>query len=274
MCVPKTIESISDLEKYAKSVNDELGEQLWWRGHRNQGWGLKPSIWRKEHAEYADQEVAYLNHFQGRAICQQESHRTPETNIEWLFLAQHYGLPTRLLDWTESPLVALYFAVIADDTDKEADGKDACLWALAPTKLNYEFSKRPDSEERLNGFASIELNVVKGIASLAFGDKSDSCSNSANGKPSDNQLPSVLALQPWESNDRIIAQSGRFTLHRSENALETLAFQRPYLKKIIIPQKAKEILRGCLEVFGIRRWNIFPDLENLAKGLSNSRFCE
>ncbi|MGP8269407.1 MAG: FRG domain-containing protein [Terracidiphilus sp.] len=274
MCVPDKIEGICDLEKIAVTLNNELGEQLWWRGHCQENWELKPSIWRKEqkHPGYVKQEIAYLNHFQGRAICQHESRRTPQTEVEWLFLAQHFRLPTRLLDWTESPLVALYFAVIADDADKESGEKDACLWALSPRRLNQKFSNEEDPKNAQDGLISIDEGIVKAIASESFVVKKPACPHC--GAVLKVPFPKVLALQPWESNERIIAQSGRFTLHSSRDNLQTLGFQESYLRKIIIPQAAKAILKGNLEVFGIRRWNIFPDLENLAKGLSNSDFVD
>ena len=51
----------------------------------------------------------------------------------WLFLMQHYGLPTRLLDWTDSPLIALYFAI----KDKTTDDEDGVIYGLMPTELNH-----------------------------------------------------------------------------------------------------------------------------------------
>lgn len=53
----------------------------------------------------------------------------------WLTLMQHYGLPTRLLDWSESPLVALYFALSSDEDAKA----DAAVWVLNPMKLNKKW---------------------------------------------------------------------------------------------------------------------------------------
>src|SRR5690606_36926394 len=58
----------------------------------------------------------------------------PRDDWEWLFLMQHYGVPTRLLDWTDSPLVALFFAVYNVDRDD----RDASLWVLLPAALNRQ----------------------------------------------------------------------------------------------------------------------------------------
>jgi hypothetical protein len=169
-------------------------------------------------------------------------------------LARHFGLPTRLLDWTESPLVALYFALNPGGCN-EHDDKDACLWALSPSKLNLKHSNPDCPGKAQDGLASVQLSIVKAMASIAFGEEGNQ------------ELPQVLALQPWESNERIIAQTGRFTIHSAEAAVETLAYKEAFLVQIIIEGERKAQLRDALKAVGIRRWSVFPDLENLAKGL-------
>lgn len=254
MEIPKTISTIAELELAAQLFCKIFDEAAWWRGHADFSWALRPSIHRPQHSRFKNQEVALLNHFQGRALCQRDSFRNPQSDFEWLCLAQHFGLPTRLLDWTESPLVALYFALNPGGGNQH-DNTDACLWVLSPTNLNLKYSSPGMPTEALHGLASTELKEVKAISSIAFGVKKDI------------ELPPLLALQPWESNERIIAQAGRFTIHSTEDAIETLAYNGSFLEQLIIKRECKRELRDRLKAFGIRRWNIFPDLENLAKGL-------
>jgi hypothetical protein len=115
-------------------------DQSLWRGHGDAEWPLLPHVFRPDprtgYPPY--NESGLISHFLVRAPTRSNT-KTPEPNdyFGWLFLAQHYGLPTRLLDWSESPLVALYFAV----TDQE--DRDGCIWALWPVELNRHF--RPSS---------------------------------------------------------------------------------------------------------------------------------
>jgi hypothetical protein len=115
-------------------VTFELPQQspLWlYRGHRNVAWPLLPQVHRSEFdnfrtaalAHSLQQEKAILDAF--KKWSRPYLTHVPNNDWEWLALAQHHGLATRLLDWTQNPLAALFFA-----TEGPPD-TDAAVWCYA-----------------------------------------------------------------------------------------------------------------------------------------------
>ncbi len=115
------INSIAELLKKLPTVC-EPEKTVWYRGHADHTWHLKPSLsrWKK-----LESEAQLIKHFILNAF--QFLDKPPETEWEWIFLMQHYRVPTRLLDWTESPLVALYFALL-DVPSSPRTTKAAAVW--------------------------------------------------------------------------------------------------------------------------------------------------
>lgn len=96
------------------------------RGHSDARFSLIPSVGRAPHtsASRKNYEQSLFDIFCREARGYFNASSLPANEWEWLSLAQHHGLPTRLLDWTHNPLAALYFAV---EANPEFDGK---LFAL------------------------------------------------------------------------------------------------------------------------------------------------
>jgi hypothetical protein len=169
---------------------------------------------------------------------------------------QHYRLPTRLLDWSESPLVAAYFAseqdpALRDHADKVQD-QDAALFAISPYVLNEtQFGRRvlflPDDELPL------------------------ACINSAFDRkhPDD---PRILAIRPSEVDSRLMVQLSVFTLHGAGMAIEDLPGYSDLIVKWVIPAASKRKIRQELRMLGTRESSLFPDLEHLALDVASSRF--
>lgn len=171
--------------------------------------------------EFKNQALAYIN-------------KVPENDWGWLALAQHHGLPTRLLDWSTNPLVALYFAV-----------KDDINLAQERVKIkDYDGS----SAVYFLTFKSSPLDIKTGGNPLEYSD------------------PAIF--WPPHTTSRIKAQSGVFTIQPDP---ETSFKYGSRLRKYLIPFNLRVTFRNILNGYGIHDNSMFPDLDGLASHLKKIR---
>lgn len=227
-------------------ANRASNQSLWYRGHANFEWDLQPRIARND--GHLENEVEMLKHF--RQDAGPRLRDRPTSQWEWIFLAQHYGLPTRLLDWSENPLIGLFFAVESDNADMPQPTAGA-LYELNPTHLNQHslgvqnpgvimFDHDEQLEAYLPGSLSGRMEPVAAIASRSF--------------------------------DRIISQSGTFTITHKNHVLRTRENEAPAFQKMIIPSFAKPMIREELADLNIRASTVYPDLDHLAAYVSERHF--
>ena len=178
---------------------------------------------------------------------------------EIYFTMQHYRVPTRLLDWTESALVALYFALAKQRSLPTGAGSgESAVWMLDAGAMN----------QRLHPKETPKGGVVPPTAK--FGLKYLPRPN----LEAERSLPELpLAIQPMYSNRRIAAQRGAFTVHGSERRpLEELEAASDTLRRIDIRAGAAAALSAELITTGMGPTSVFPDLEGLAEEIAPLAF--
>src|SRR5689334_1061338 len=109
----KAVKSLEAYIAIVEGLRPKRKGLLWYRGCGKASYELKPSLYRHKQSktieDFMSMEKLLLARFRQRSIPFHS--RSLGDAWEWLFLMQHYGVPTRLLDWSESPLMALFFAV-------------------------------------------------------------------------------------------------------------------------------------------------------------------
>lgn len=236
------LKSLPDVIGAMRSVRDDFGHDApWWRGHAKRSWSLVPAVHRDWTRE---RELSLALQFRSRAPARHSSVPAHDDTVAWLFLMQHYGMPTRLLDWSRSVLVALHFAV---SCKPDCDG---ALWALDPAGLNAVEADSPC-------ILAPEAPKVSPHFAAVF----------------DDELPNprnVLAIIGREIDPRIAAQSARFTVHGTRGKLEKAKSAEGYLRKFVIPAEPKLQIWRDLYSCGITEASLFPDLEHLARDLKRT----
>lgn len=104
--VEKVINTIDELLNCVNELIRSQGLQLWYRGVENTGWDLLPSIQRSKQRILNERYLTndfYIKASQVLATCPDK-----KNYAAWMSIMQHYGLPTRLLDWSSSPLISVF----------------------------------------------------------------------------------------------------------------------------------------------------------------------
>ena len=200
-----------------------------------------------------------------------------DEKTEWyvLAVAQHNGLPTRVLDWTASPLVAAHFAC-GDERYKKDDGAIWCLNAEILREINetMQEQKRKPKKSSTKSRQSRGAVSLRGIAWVydtrllerSFADLSALDSTYSRG-------PLLLLWEPPSLDSRIANQSGMFSIMNnsteSQNTfLHTHSNSNPDLVlRIVIEAKAKSEIRDMLDQNGISEETMFPGLPGLCDWL-------
>jgi hypothetical protein len=244
-----TVTSVPDLIAALERDHAGYSGAVWFRGQVSKTWKLAPGYLR---LKSPPSESTLLKRFKQSAAMLLD--RPPKDTFDWLFLMQHYGLPTRLLDWSESPLVALYFAV---EQHAKHPGEDAALWCLRPSELNKKANIQDDHEEFfIPSFDDEELKNYA-LESLASGPKRTRL------------LP--IATIATRNNPRIQAQLGVFTIHHlDEIAIEDIG-DASHVVKYTIPDSKRSLILDQLSLLGFSKFTMFPELasigENIKRGL-------
>lgn len=243
---------------YVSSVGDLVGvvtrwtieDQVpWYRGHGSANWDVLPSILR---GYSAAEERNLTNRFRARGAIRHASTPDYQALTSWLSLMQHYGLPTRLLDWTRSPLIAAYFALEQHLLGGSAatSGSDAAIWALRPNQLNASQGFEPVTP-------SVDAVLCRKMISPAFTDSSE-------------ENDKILAAMSAETDMRFFVQQGCFTIHSNQIALNKLPGSSAFLCPIIIRNGSTRQMAQEIYACGFRRGDLFPDLGNLAEELKHT----
>jgi len=243
--MPIREESPNSFKDYVALIEDlqsRATNSLWFRGGGRSSHKLIPSLYRRDDSPNKDDleilERQLMTRFRQRSI--PLHNRALDDDWDTLFFMQHYGVPTRLLDWTENPFIAFYFAATPGPIRvKKNPGSgsalsfsyDAAIWALDPNVWNCHALSQQGFDRGVLTPGDTALHPYKPLTKFS-------------------EIPiHPVALYGAHNSPRIVAQRGVFTIFGQntlalESAFEKYNFPSHCLTKInlrraVLPQNAE-----------------------------------
>lgn len=232
-----------EFNKYADKAA-LFGKSFIFRGVLDANYELIPSIGRKtKNNTYENIQTLESNILQEfKRLAVPIIKKIPQNDFEWLFLAQHYGLPTRLLDWSTNPMVGLFFAVESEDE------KDGAFHVIEhPISDDYEFLdyRKADFSDEAKA-SNLLYRIIK------FQDYQGE----------------VFFIRPKYSEQRYLNQKSVFSC--SANPFEPISIKEHNI--LVIKREWKPEIRKKLKMYGISHSFVYPGLEGVAKEIRKDIF--
>ncbi len=255
---PSEVASLPGLVEAVLAIHRTLepGRFLWYRGTPCQHFSLLPKLMRdgKPPEAVFERELRLLTRFRQRGMAYWPA-GYPQNDWEHLFAMQHFGLPTRLLDWSENLFVATHFA-LGDPAHREAH-EGQCrptVWCIDPIAWNRSTSALADYGDAIHVLttADDELEAYRPVTKHR-------------------RSRSPIAMYGAHNSARIVSQKGTFMVWGNEVVgLEGLAStQIASLWKIELTEERSELAKS-LQQLGFDETMVFPELPSLAVELSRT----
>lgn len=255
---------VKDLVEYLQAVKklSNTSGATWFRGQSKRSYQLEPGLYRhptirgstNTHSKAAELESKLMERFKNHSVPYVGHKFVHEDEWAQLFFMQHYRVPTRLLDWSYSPLIALHFALSGADV-KSANQSDACaVWTLHPDSWNGAALSHQSAPSKIFGTDSDEIKPYKAGAAFKL------------------QMADAIAIEGIHNSPRIVAQQGAFTIFGPTTTPMEKQFggaAYPYSSLGVITIKSTDVQSMNKELIdaGILETTIYPDLEGLASRL-------
>lgn len=214
-----------------------------YRGQDNHFYPLKASLYREDNYDERGENI--IKDFNLKADAYFNHEMAHFDKVDKLALMQHHGVPTKLLDFTESPLVALYFALEDTDGDNYYD-KAPCVYVLNVNAFEKNVDGRILPSSEVSDNSKDDMIIFKSnLEGLDF------------------------AFSPKLKSKRLTAQKGVFVFMNENKALEESV--KESITKIVISRQKIRKIKQELKNLGITPTTIYPDYEGLAKEIKNPR---
>lgn len=257
---PKTLAEYVDVIENLQAKTDG---QLWYRGCSKLSHQLLPTLYRPREnpaalkSNLSDLEEKLVSRFRDQSLPYHS--RELVDDLQTLFFMQHYGVPTRLLDWTGNPFNGLFFALRGAKYSSESEGvlrfkNDLVVWALDPSLWNQTSLEHISYRGGALDHSHDSIGPYKLVGNI------------------DNLGAKPVAIYGAHNSQRIIAQQGTFVIFGSETtSMESLykrgKFPTNSLSRVILSRAVIKKFRESLFSHGITEGALFPDLEGLGRDL-------
>nr|WP_283815882.1 FRG domain-containing protein [Bradyrhizobium sp. AUGA SZCCT0222] len=227
---------------------------LWYRGLPDQGYGLIPKLMRDGKAvdDVFERERRLLTRFRQRSVAYWPA-GYPQNDWEHLFAMQHFGFPTRLLDWSENLFVAAHFALNYSPLKRSVETLPA-IWCVDPIAWNRSMPVLSEYGESIHVLTTSDDEV-----------------DAYRPETTKRRNKSPVAIFGTHNSQRIVAQRGTFMVWGNDaRTLEEFANETDgNLWKLAIRGDRSELARD-LAALGFGETMVFPELPALATELSRT----